>query len=75
MIGKPAFPGVARRVACRSRGVRVHGCPGHYVLDGHHRSAVARALGERSVWANITEVRLNDPAAIAVGNAEVTPGQ
>ena len=33
----------------------------YYVLDGHHRIAVARALGERWVCANITEVRLNDP--------------
>ncbi len=33
----------------------------YYVLDGHHRVAVARALGERWVWANITEVRLNHP--------------
>ena len=31
----------------------------YYVLDGHHRIAVARALGERSVWAIITQVRLN----------------
>jgi hypothetical protein len=29
----------------------------YYVLDGHHRIAVARALGERSVWATITQVR------------------
>jgi len=28
------------------------------VLDGHHRIAVARALGENSIQANITEVRL-----------------
>ena len=33
----------------------------YYVLDGHHRIAVARALGERWVWANITEVRLAHP--------------
>ncbi len=33
----------------------------YYVLDGQHRIAVARALGERSVWANVTEVRLNQP--------------
>jgi hypothetical protein len=33
----------------------------YYVLDGHHRIAVARALGERWVWANITEVRLTHP--------------
>jgi hypothetical protein len=31
----------------------------YYVLDGHHRIAVARALGERWVSANITDVRLN----------------
>jgi uncharacterized protein (DUF1015 family) len=33
----------------------------YYVLDGHHRIAVARALGESWVWANITEVRLTHP--------------
>jgi len=42
--------------------VDLYRCGGqYYVLDGHHRIAVARALGERWVWANITEVRLNDP--------------
>ena len=42
--------------------VDLYRCDGqYYVLDGHHRIAVARALGERSVWANITEVRLNHP--------------
>jgi hypothetical protein len=35
----------------------------YYVLDGHHRIAVTRALGERWVLANITEVRLNHPGA------------
>jgi ParB/Sulfiredoxin domain len=41
--------------------VELYRCGGqYYVLDGHHRIAVARALGERSVWATITEVRLND---------------
>jgi len=34
----------------------------YYVLDGHHRIAVARALGQRSVWALVTEVRLSNPA-------------
>jgi hypothetical protein len=34
----------------------------YYVLDGRHRIAVARALGQRSVWAHVTEVRLNKPA-------------
>jgi hypothetical protein len=33
----------------------------YYVLDGHHRIAVARALGQRSVWARTTEVQLNQP--------------
>jgi len=28
-----------------------------YVLDGHHRIAVARALGESSVWASVTHLR------------------
>jgi hypothetical protein len=37
----------------------------YYVLDGHHRIAVARALGHRSVCAFVTEVRLNNPAPSA----------
>jgi hypothetical protein len=40
--------------------VELYHCGGrYYVLDGRHRIAVARALGEWSVWANVTEVRLN----------------
>ena len=43
--------------------VELYQCGGcYYVLDGHHRIAVARALGQRSVWALVTEVRLNSPA-------------
>ena len=42
--------------------VELYRCGGrYYVLDGNHRIAVARALGERSVCANVTEVRLNKP--------------
>ena len=38
--------------------VELYHCGGHYyVEDGHHRVAVARALGERRVWATVTEVR------------------
>ena len=40
--------------------VDLYRCGGrYYVLDEHHRIAVARALGERWVSANITDVRLN----------------
>jgi len=43
--------------------VELYRCSGsYYVLDGRHRIAVARALGQRSVWALVTEVRLNNPA-------------
>ncbi len=42
--------------------VELYHCGGrYYVLDGRHRIAVARALGERSVCANVTGVRLNKP--------------
>ena len=42
--------------------VELYRCSGsYYVLDGHHRIAVARALGQRSVWALVTDVRLNNP--------------
>jgi hypothetical protein len=33
----------------------------YYVLDGHHRVAVARALGQRQVLANITRVQRKSP--------------
>jgi hypothetical protein len=43
--------------------VELYRCDGsYYVLDGHHRIAVARAHGERTVWATVTEVRLSHPA-------------
>lgn len=42
---------------------------GYYVLDGHHRIAVARALGQRWVQANITAVRMIRP-----GPATKQPG-
>ena len=42
--------------------VELYRCSGrYYVLDGSHRIAVARALGERSVCANVTEIRLAKP--------------
>ena len=42
--------------------VDLYRCGGrYYVLDGRHRIAVARALGERWVLANITDVRLSHP--------------
>lgn len=46
--------------------VELYQCGGsYYVLDGHHRIAVARALGQRSVCALVTEVRLNSPADLS----------
>jgi hypothetical protein len=43
--------------------VDLYRCGGeYYVLDGRHRIAVTRALGERWVLANITDVRLNRQA-------------
>jgi len=48
--------------------VELYHCGGrYYVEDGHHRIAVARALGERRVWATVTEVRPSRPAAPAAG--------
>jgi hypothetical protein len=42
--------------------VELYRCDGdYYVLDGHHRVAVARAHGERSVWATVTDVRRRHP--------------
>jgi hypothetical protein len=49
---------------CGMDPVDLYRCGGrYYVLDGRHRIAVARALGERWVLANITDVRLNQPDA------------
>jgi len=39
----------------------------YYVEDGHHRVAVARALGERRVWATVTEVRPSRPGKPGTG--------
>jgi hypothetical protein len=48
--------------------VELYHCDGrYYVEDGHHRVAVARALGERQVWATVTEVRPGRPATPATG--------
>jgi hypothetical protein len=48
--------------------VDLYRCGGqYYVLDGHHRIAVARALGERWVLANITDVRLIRPDVPNIG--------
>jgi hypothetical protein len=48
--------------------VELYRCGGsYYVLDGRHRIAVARALGQRSIWALVTEVRLNNPAPASTG--------
>jgi hypothetical protein len=50
--------------------VELYHCGGrYYVLDGNHRIAVARALGERSVCANVTEVRLNKPGKPRPGSS------
>jgi hypothetical protein len=50
-----------QRVAAEARSgrgmdpVELYQCGGsYYVLDGHHRIAVARALGQRSIWALVT---------------------
>jgi hypothetical protein len=45
----------------------------YYVLDGHHRIAVARALGQRSVWALVTEIRLNSPTPPAGHQGNLDP--
>jgi hypothetical protein len=63
-LPRTRFERIAADVRC-GRGmdpVDLYHCGGrYYVLDGHHRIAVARALGERSIWATITEVRMNQP--------------
>jgi hypothetical protein len=48
--------------------VELYRCGGeYYVVDGHHRIAVARALGERAVWATVTEVRQSHPGMPRTG--------
>lgn len=54
--------------------VELYHCGGrYYVLDGRHRIAVARALGERSVCANVTEVRLTKPGPPTTADAKPLP--
>jgi hypothetical protein len=63
-VPRARFERIAADVRC-GRGmdpVELYRCgDDYYVLDGHHRIAVARALGERRVWATITEVRMSQP--------------
>lgn len=63
-VPRPRFERIAAGIRS-GRGmdpVELYRCDGrYYVLDGHHRIAVARALGERAVSAHITDVRLNRP--------------
>jgi hypothetical protein len=54
---------------------RYHCGGSYYVLDGHHRIAVARALGPRSVWALVTEVRLTSPAPTVRHQGSPDPGR
>jgi hypothetical protein len=50
------------RSGCGMDAVDLYLCGGdYYVLDGHHRIAVARALGERWISAIITEARRTQP--------------
>jgi hypothetical protein len=63
-LTRARFERIAADIYC-GRGmdaVDLHQCEDqYYVLDGHHRIAVARALGQRSVLANITKVRSTSP--------------
>lgn len=60
-VPRPRFERLAASVLS-GRGmepVELYHCDGrYYVLDGRHRIAVAQALGERSIYANVTEVRI-----------------
>jgi hypothetical protein len=63
-LPRPRFERIAADIHC-GRGmdpVDLYQCGDqYYVLDGHHRVAVARALGQRWVLANITKVRRKSP--------------
>jgi hypothetical protein len=65
-LTRARFERIAADIRC-GRGmdpVELYLCGGdYYVLDGHHRIAVARALGERWISAIITEVRMTQPGA------------
>ncbi|NUR05927.1 MAG: ParB N-terminal domain-containing protein [Nocardioidaceae bacterium] len=60
-VGAGAWPRYSSVFAARSGGVDVppvvlYRAPdgGYYVVDGHHRVAVARALGDPGIWADVT---------------------
>lgn len=58
-----AWPRFSTLFAARSRGALLppvtlyRAADGYYVLDGHHRVAVARALGDTEIWAEVMLVR------------------
>ncbi|MGZ4436295.1 MAG: hypothetical protein ACXVW6_01560 [Nocardioidaceae bacterium] len=57
-----AWSRFSRVLAARTHGVSLppvlllHARDGYYVLDGHHRVAVARAFGDRDIRAQVTRV-------------------
>ena len=65
-----AWPRYAGVFAARSSGadlppVVLYRAPdgGDYVVDGHHRVAVARAMHDPGIWADVTRLVPNAPAA------------
>lgn len=58
-----AWPRFSTLFAARSRGTSLppvtlyRAADGYYVLDGHHRVAVARAFGDADIWAEVMLVR------------------
>jgi hypothetical protein len=77
-LPRARFERVAADVRC-GRGmdpVELYRCgDDYYVVDGHHRIAVARALGERWVWATITEVRMKQPGTPRSSFRETVTGR
>ena len=77
-LPRARFERIAADVRC-GRGmdpVELYRCGGdYYVVDGHHRIAVARALGERWVWATITEVRIKQPGTPRSSFRETVTGR
>jgi len=63
-VPRPRFEWLAASVISGSgmEPVELYQCDArYYVLDGRHRIAVAQALAERSICANVTEVRVSKP--------------
>jgi hypothetical protein len=70
--GKPLPPIELYQLKAPPRGTQAPAVSEYYVLDGHHRVAMARQLGQAYIEANVEAYRAADARPAAPGAADPT---